>query len=84
VELLNVEIAKLRKQCYKHGNLPEKKESRRSRDSLEVEDDADKTLTMTIYCDGYDDAEPDRFVAGSYGLRWEALATLMAQSESTL
>lgn len=86
VESLNVEIAKLRKQCYTNMEVLTRKERELGvlRDSLEVEDDVGYISDDDDMSDGYDDAEPDQVSSlGQYGSsQVEALATLMAQSES--
>jgi hypothetical protein len=86
VEGLNVEIDKLRKQCYTNMEVLTRKERELGvlRDSLEVEDDVGYISDDDDMSDGYDDAEPDPVsTLGQYGSsQVEALATLMAQSES--
>jgi hypothetical protein len=86
VELLNVEIDKLRKQCYTNMEVLTRKERELEvlRDSLEVEDDVGYISDDDDMSDGYDDAEPDQVSSlGQYNSsQVEALATLMAQSES--
>jgi hypothetical protein len=88
VELLNVEIDKLRKQCYTNMEVLTRKEREFGvlRDSLEVEDDVGYISDDDDMSDGYDNAEPDQVSSlglGQYNSsQVEALATLMAQSES--
>jgi hypothetical protein len=86
VELLNVEIDKLRKQCYTNMEVLTRKERELGvlRDSLEVEDDVGYISDDDDMSDGYDDAEPDQVSSlGQYNSsQVEALATLMARSES--
>jgi hypothetical protein len=86
--LLNVEIDKLRKQCYTNMEVLTRKEREFGvlRDSLEVEDDVGYISDDDDMSDGYDNAEPDQVSSlglGQYNSsQVEALATLMAQSES--
>jgi hypothetical protein len=86
VELLNVEIDKLRKQCYTNMEVLTKKERELGvlRDSLKVEDDVGYISDDDDLSDGYDDAalEPVSSLGQYDSSQVEALASLMAQSQS--
>jgi hypothetical protein len=86
VDLLNVEIDKLRKQCYTNMEVLTRKERELGvlRDSLKVEDDVGYISDDDDLSDGYDDAalEPVSSLGQYDSSQVEALATLMAQSES--
>jgi hypothetical protein len=85
VDLLNAEIQKLRNQCTINMEVLTRKERELGvlRDSLKVEDDVG--YISDDISDGDDDTEPEQVASlGQYGpSQAEALATLMAQSESS-